>query len=584
MISGSHVLTAQLKSLSFFANNIPRKKGTRLKPRVTTQTMETYGLLHLHVYNIDMKLFYFRLTIYLLVSFGCFSISQAQDVEDSTEYLSQYDKSLTFKKMTFLPTQDNVNGVYAKSVDETLEALIQKNYKWDFISPPVTNQVINPEDLIKNNSLVKSFTKDLKADGFFVCDVRKDPKQISIHLYLFSASSGLLVAEDNLQRPSDNTEIVQTSVISLMARIIEKIPYDALVLSRTDNRVTINAGSLDGVTSGQTLTAIKVIGAKKHPVRNFIIKSRKAILGQIRIVKVDERLSFGDILTETEAGVIGEDAKITGISSVRYESTPWTKTYTPPEQLLSENNKSVFGKNAQEWIAKNPPTFGKVGADFSIGNFDNNLALADGTNLNSGVSAYPRIKVAGEIWITPSIYTDAYFAQGIGQSDNPGGGTSEVSASLTQYRLSFGYNFILRNEFFGPKLTFDLGFSNYRMFIDTTSNSGFTTLQYRSLPIGIGGYVPINNSRTWAIGGKAYFHFFPRLNETPFSSGGNPESTINEFKFYAENKISQRLRWRIGLEFLLLSTTYSGQGGRTTPANNLSHRYTLLNTGIDYLF
>ncbi len=510
--------------------------------------------------------------------------SLAQQVEDTTEYISDYDQSLTFKKMSFLPTQDNVNGVYSKAVDEVLEKLIKKNHQWDYTPSPAANQVINPEDLIKNNELVKSFTKDLKADGFFVTDVRKDPKQINIHLYLFSAKSGLLVAEEKLERPSDNTEIVQAAVVSLMSRIIEKVPYDALVMSRTDNRVTISAGKKDGVTKGQTLTAIKVIGAKKHPVRNFIIKSSKAILGQIRVVKVDEYLSFGDILSETEAGVITEDTKVTGISSVRYESTPWTKTYTPPEQLLSENNKSVYGKNAREWVAKNPPTFGKIGADFSLGNFDNSLTLADGTNLNSEVNAYPRIKVAGELWITPSIYTDAYFAQGIGSSDNPTGNPSEISQSLTQYRLSFGYNFILRNEFFGPKLTVDVGFSNYRMFVDTTSNSGFTTLQYRSMPIGIGGYVPINKERTWAIGGKAYFHLFPSLNETPFASGGDPENTINDFQFYAENKISQRLRWRVGLEFLLLSTSYSGQGGRPVPANNLSHRFTMLSTGIDYLF
>ncbi len=508
----------------------------------------------------------------------------AQEVENSTEYVSQYDESLTFKSMTFLPSKDNVNGIYAKSVDEILEKLIDKNHKWNLASAPTSGQSINPEDLIKNNSLVKSFSNSLKADGFFICDIRKDPNDITIHLYLFSSKSGLLVAEQSLSRKSDNTEIVQSSVVSLMSRIIEKIPYDGLVLSRTDNRVTINAGQLDGVSIGQTLTAMKIIGAKKHPVRNFIIKSNKAILGQIRIVKVDDKLSFGDIISESEAGVIVKDTKITGISTVQYESTPWTKTYTPPEQLLSENNKSVFGKNAREWIAKNPPTFGKVGADFSIGNFDNNLALNDGTNLNSSVGAYPRIKIAGEVWITPKVYTDASFAQGIGQSNNPGGSPSEISNSLTQYRLSVGYNFILRDEFFGPKLTLDIGFNSYRMFVDTTSNSGFTTLQYRSMPIGIGGYVPINNTRTWAIGGKAYFHMFPSLTETPFSSGGSSDNTINDFMFYAENKISQRLRWKIGLEFLLLSTSYSGQGGRTVPANNLSHRFTMLSTGIDYLF
>ncbi len=511
------------------------------------------------------------------------SLAQPQ-MEDTTEYISSYDESITLREVTFIPTVDNVNGVYAKAIDETLKALISKNHKWNYVEGGTKTSIANPEELIDSPKKVKSIAKSLGADGFFVAELRKDPEQIRVHLYLFSSHSGELITEEEIKRPDDNTEIVQTAVQSLFNRVLEKIPYDAMIVSRTDNRATINAGKADGVQVGQTLTAVKVIGAKKHPKRKFIIKSHKAILGQLRVVKVDPYLSFADIISETEPGVLEKNVKITGISRIQYESTPWTKTYTPPEQLLSENNKTVFGKDAREWIAKDPPTFGKVGADFSLGSFNNSLALADGSNINSKVSVYPRINLSGEIWITPKIYADAAFAQGIGQSKNPSGSPSEISNSMTQFRFSFGYNFILRNEFFGPKLSVDVGFNSYRMFVDSTGTTGFTTLQYRSLPIGIGGYVPINPSRTWAIGGKAYFHLFPSLKETPFASGGDPDNNINHFLFYAENKISQRLRWKIGLEFMLLSTSFGAGGARPTPADNLSHRFTMLTTGIDYLF
>ncbi len=532
---------------------------------------ETYN------YNNDMRI------SFLILLFPVLAWSQPQ-MEDTTEYVSNYDDSITLRKVTFVPSVDNVNGVYSKAINEKLEQLISKNHKWNYVKAPTKTSLLNPEDLIGARGKVKSFSKDLGSDAFFVAELRKDPKQIRLHMYLFSSRSGELITEEEISRPDDNTEIVQAAVQSLFLRILERIPYDALVVSRTDNRITVNAGKADGVTIGQTLTAVKVIGAKKHPKRHFIIKSHKAILGQLRVVKVDPYLSFADIVSETEAGVISENVKVTGISRMQYESTPWTKQYTPPEQLLSKNNKVVFGKDAQEWVAKNPPTFGKVGADFSLGTFDNNMALSDGSTINSKVSVYPRINITGEAWITPKIYANAAFAQGIGQSANPTGNPSEVSNSLTQYRLSFGYNFILRNEFFGPKLSLDMGFSSYKMFVDSSGTNGFTTLQYRSLPIGIGGYVPINASRSWAIGGKAYFHLFPSLKETPFASGGDPDNNINQFLFYAENKISQRLRWKVGLEFLLLSTSFSGGGARPVPADNLSHRFTMLSTGIDYLF
>jgi hypothetical protein len=519
----------------------------------------------------------------------CFSIVSpwvlAQPVmEDTTQYESSYDSSLTLKKMALIPSLDNVNGVYSKTMDEQLKMLIEKNHRWDFVDNQNKGVGTQPESLVGHPQSVMKLAEGLNADGFFAAELRKDPKETKIKLYLFSSRSGELITEEELKRTSDNTEIVAVAIQSLYRRIIEKIPYDALILSRTDNRVTINAGKRDGVVKGQNLTAVKVIGAEKHPKRKFIIRSRKAIMGQIRVVKVDEYLSFADIISETEPGVLTKDVKLTGLSAIQYQATPWTKDYTPPEQLLSEDNKPVFGKNAREWVAKDPPTFGRVGADFSIGNFDNSLGLSDGTSINSKVAAYPRINLRGEIWITPKIYADASIAQGIGSSANPAGNPPEVSNSLSQYRLSFGYNFILRNEFFGPKLSFDIGLNSYRMFIDSNSGAGFTTLQYRSVPIGIGGHVPINKQKTWAIGGKAYFHLFPSLRETPFTSGGDADNTINHFTFYAENKISESLRWKFGLDFMILSTSFSAVGDRATPATNLSHRFTMLSTGVDYLF
>ncbi len=555
----------------------------RRKDQVLGKEQQIDGPQGYRVYNNDMSAI---LRVFALLSL-CLApnLSWSQPrVEDTTEYQSSYDDTLTFRQMTYLPSRDNVNGVYSKAINETLEELIRKNHKWNYTDNNAASANTPPEELVGNSSVVQSLSKSLNADGFFVSELRKDPKEVSIRLYLFSTMSGQLIAEQELRRTTDNTEIVKTAVRSLFARILEKIPYDALVASRTDNRVTINAGKRDGVIKGQNLTIVKIIGAKKHPKRNFIIKSNKAILGQIRVVKVDDYLSFADIISETEPGVIDKDAKVTGLSSIRYEATPWTKSYTPPEQLLSENNKVVFGKKAQEWVAKDPPTFGKVGADFSLGTFDNRLALADGSSLASKVPAYPRVNLTGEIWVTPKIYANAAFSQGIGSSVNPTGNPPEVSNSMTHYRMSFGYNFILRDEFFGPKFNVDIGFSSYRMFVDSAGASGFTTLQYRSMPIGIGGYVPINKTRTWAIGGTAYFHLFPSLNETPISSGGDPNNNINHFLFFAENKISQRLRWKIGMEFMILSTNFSGPGSRTLPATDLSHRFTLLSTGIDYLF
>ena len=225
-----------------------------------------------------------------------------------------------------------------------------------------------------------------------------------------------------------------------------------------------------------------------------------------------------------------------------------------------------------------------MGAGLALGNFDNTLSLSDGTSYNSQILAYPKINLHGEIWVTPAWYATALIAQGIGSSDNPTGSSpNELSNSLSQYRFTFGYNFLLRNEFFGPKLSIEAGLNDYRMFIDGSSSSGFTSLQYRTFVVAIGGLVPVTPDKKWSMGGKVHFHFFSSLKETPVNSGDD-NNTINQFSIFAENKLSERLRFNVGLEFHLLSTNFSGNGARTIPASNLSHRFFMATTGIDYMF
>lgn len=523
-----------------------------------------------------------QISLSLLISLNIW----AQKVKGTTKYESQFDQQITLKKMTYLNSLDNVNGIYAKAMDDKLETLLKNNHQWDLVVSHVAGAVVKPEDLVAKPDNLKSLAANLGADGLFMAEARKDPEKLSLRLYLFSTRSGELIAEESSASKSDQTASVIDELGQMFQRIKVKIPYDALVISRTDNRITFNAGSKDGVRAGADLNAVVITSAEKHPKRNFIIESRKSILGQVRVVKADDHLSFADITNEIEPGVIGKDVKITGLRSVDYGDTPWTQTLTPPEQLLSENNKSVFGTNSREWVTHSPPTFGKVGADFSLGRFDNNLSLTDsGGSLDTQVLFYPRININGELWFTPKFYASATFSQGLGEAENPlSEGADNLSSSLTQYRLSFGYNFMLQNDFFGPKLTIDVGINNYRMYMDTVSNLGFTTVEYRSLPIGLGGYVPLDPKGEWALRGKAYFHLFPSLRESPYSSGGGPNSTINQFLIEVEKKMSARLRLKMGLEFLLLSTNFDGPGQRTPAASNISHRFTFFNTGIDYLF
>ena len=111
---------------------------------------------HSRGYNIDMKTFKIFLSFsFLLLIHPAFAKERKQD---TTEYQSAFDDSVTFHKMTYLPSIDNVNGVYAKAVDVRMEELIKANHKWNYVQSHIAGSILKPEELVAEKTRKFHFT------------------------------------------------------------------------------------------------------------------------------------------------------------------------------------------------------------------------------------------------------------------------------------------------------------------------------------------------------------------------------------------------------------------------------------------
>ena len=96
----------------------------------------------------------------------------------------------------------------------------------------------------------------------------------------------------------------------MLKDVLKKIPYDALVLSRQGNLITVNLGKKDGIEKGKVLTVIQIIKEQRHPKFGILIKTDKEILGKIKLLKIDDNLSFGKIIVEKEKKIGGENQDV----------------------------------------------------------------------------------------------------------------------------------------------------------------------------------------------------------------------------------------------------------------------------------
>lgn len=519
--------------------------------------------------------------------------AKTQTLEQSASYVSKVDESLTIRRVAVLPVTDNLQGIYARPIETQLQALIKNYHQWDLVDADVTGKPLTSSELEEKPAEVLKYIKDIDADAVIAANVQKSPLGVTIKLNLILKSDGKVLVQESLNDfPKFELPQIKEQTDVLFQKLVAKIPYNGLVLSRQQNTVTLNLGRKDGIGKDQTVTVIQIIKLNRHPKFNFLVSSEKEIIGKIKILKVEETLSFGAVVSEKERGAIKRFAKVSGLDFVEY---------TAPAELGSKavsledraDSKVTFGKNPGEWVPAQPPSFGQVGIKLGFGTYSNSVGLIstdadpDPGTINATSAIYPSIAVFGEIWLNPTWIIRADVFQGLTSTKNnlSGSSPSEINHQISKYSLAVGYNFLLHDDFFGPKLQLRTGLSSYRSYVDDTTPRAFTTTNYSGLILGVHGSLPVSKDKRWSLGAGLNMTVMARLSETPESSGDSPKNTITDFNFYGEHRIRPNLNVTAGMDFWLYSSNLSG-GGRANgdQATSMSQRHMILNAGIAYLF
>ena len=516
----------------------------------------------------------------------------AQNVEQSASYVSRVDEDLTIRRVAVLPVIDNVDGIYARPIESQLITLTKASHRWDYVETNLAGAVPTATELEENPQTLQKTVRGIDAEAFVAAATSRGPNGISIRVDLFLKKDGKLLAQEVLKdHPRFEIPELREQVNLLYKKVISRLPYDGTVLSRQGNRVTVNLGKADGIVKDQIVTAIQIIGVTRHPKFNFLISTDKEILGKIKILKVDETLSFGSIVSEKERGAIARLAKISGLDQVTYTEPEDFKSGTPDINQRKDAPISL-GKDPREWLPVRPPAFGQVGLAVGFGSYSSSVTLDTVGSMSAISSFYPSLGVSGELWLNPTWTVRAELAQGVISTPNPRSGStpSTLNHAMSKYDLTLGYNFLLRDDFFGPKIQVSGGFANYRMYVDDSKPQALTTTTFSGMLLGLGGSFPVSEDKLWYVGGHMNIFIMPGISETPTSSGSGGKATVNDFALNAQRKIAENIRATGELAFSLYSATFSGYGNRTDGSGNaetatsLSQRHTVLSGGLIYMF
>ena len=530
--------------------------------------------------SIAQKIILFLISL-LTICFGIFARGQ------TTAYRSSVDESLTIRTVAIAPMVDNVGGIYANPLTQTLQQTTQEDQQWAY-RVWVDSKSTKPEELEDKPEQVKAILKKTGADSVLSGRISKGQKGISIKLNLFSGPEGYLLAQEVLTDYSGfETSDLKLQLRDMIGKLKNRMPYQGLILSRKNQMVTFNIGTASGLRVGDPISVIQVIKLHRHPKFHFLIGTEKEILGRIKVTKVDDAISFGTIEMEREPNILLAGMKLLPINFVKYPSAvPLTDGKTLPDLSSSKDSTIAFGEDPKEWQAQRAPTFGKLGILLGLGTYSISNTVATDGGIEDNKRFVPSIHLHGEMWLTTNWYLGLNLKQYVFSASNGLGSStpSTLNISSLQTDLAVGYNFLMTDNFFGPKFQVSGGMTKFSSKISDSTPTAYTSLDFNGLVLGVGASIPIDEQQLYTAGAKFNYFLFPTVDESPVSSGGSATATMSGFTIFGDYRWSQDMRFRGEVMYDLFSASFSGAGTRTPAASDASHNIFTAAFGLDFFF
>lgn len=257
------------------------------------------------------------------LSLNSFALSSPKSVKNKktfpVKYVSDVDRSILIKTITIAPVYDNVNGIYSAPIQKLLIELLQADKVWGYSEFPDLNKKIFVETYdTKPKDVIEALQKT-KAQGLMAALITKGPHGLNAKLKLYTQDQGMIFVEDSFQDLSTfEISRVREEFVTLYHNLKNKLPYQGYVLSRRGLNVTLNMGEKNGVKIGQEVSLAQILKLNRHPKLKTVIGVEKEIIGKVQITKVEDYLSFAQIIFEKETGVIDVGVKTIPIDYIAY--------------------------------------------------------------------------------------------------------------------------------------------------------------------------------------------------------------------------------------------------------------------------
>lgn len=491
-------------------------------------------------------------------------------------YVSAVDKDLSIRQVAVFPMTDNLSGIYAGPLTESLRSRISMDPRWSLVE--TGNFSIGLEE---SSARIQEAMKTLKANAVLTGRVQKGPAGLSLRLTLYVGSSGLPLLVEEVVEPRQFSIDRMTALLKeSLQRLRDRLPFHGIVSSRRGQQVTINLGQNSGLRDGDIVDIIQILRVNRHPKLSFMISTDKEILGKARIFKADEELSFANLVYEKESGVVVPQLKVLAPRPIIY-----AEPVTAGGASARADAPLAFGEKPIEWLPEPTPQYGRAQILGGIGQYAQSSSFRTGGSVSGSNALTPNLALMAEGWLNRDWWVGFSLRQSAFTVNNgiANSTPSKINMSLSKYDVSAGYNFLLGNDFFGPKLQLSLGMAQFKSRADESNPLLFSNIDFGGTFLGFNFNTNLGEESLWDVGARMKYYLSPSASDSA-DSGSVKSVSANDFAFLLARRVRQNFRYVGELNFEYYSTDFNNNGSRNPGVKSNSHRATTLWLGLEYAF
>lgn len=202
-----------------------------------------------------------------------------------------------------------------ESVDEQFSEVVRSSGRFRVIDDELGRQA--RRDRKVRAELVEQF----EIDAFFTLEVNARADTIDLTARMLSPSFGILLQEseavDLMAMVAASGAKVREILEGLVFRMVNRIPYDAKVLSIQGRFVVLSGGAGQGVTVGDSVEIMDIKVAGTHPATGAWTKFSTQQLGTGKIIEVKNNTAIAQLQHQAKPGAIrvGHSVKLARIAS-----------------------------------------------------------------------------------------------------------------------------------------------------------------------------------------------------------------------------------------------------------------------------